>query len=116
MKPEQPAASQDAAPAKATASPVAAQNANRISVDLQAKEKTWVSVTSEGKTVFRGLLAASQTKTMELAENAQLLTGNAAGLDVRANGKPLGPLGPRGQVRVVVFNTEKVQIFAPRKM
>lgn len=88
----------------------------KLSVDLSAKEKTWVSLTSDGKTVFRGVLDPSQTKNIEGLENAKLLTGNAAGLEVRWNGKPIGPLGSRGEVKVVVFTRENFQIFSPRKM
>jgi cytoskeleton protein RodZ len=107
-----------AAPAPEVAKPVAAikPESGKLSVDLSAKEKTWVSLTSDGKTVFRGVLDPSQTKNIESVENAKLLTGNAAGLEVRWNGKPIGPLGSRGEVKVVVFTPENFQIFSPRKM
>ena len=94
----------------------AAPETGRISVDLAATEKTWVSLSSAGRTVFAGVLDASQTKNFALAEDAKLLTGNAAGLDVRMNGRPLGPLGPRGQIRVVLFTQDQYQILSPRKM
>jgi cytoskeletal protein RodZ len=87
-----------------------------ISVDLAATERTWVSLSSEGRTVFSGVLDASQTKNFALTENAKLLTGNAAGLDVRMNGRSLGPLGLRGQVRVVLFSQDNFQILSPQKM
>jgi cytoskeletal protein RodZ len=88
----------------------------KLSVGLSATEKTWVSVSSGGKTVFSGVLHASQTKNIEGLENAKLVTGNAAGLDVSWNGKPIGPLGSHGQVRMVVFTPENFQIISPRKM
>jgi len=88
----------------------------RLSVGLSATERTWVSLSSDGKTVFSGVLDASQTKNIEGVENAKLTTGNAAGLDVRWNGKSIGPLGTHGQVRVVVFTPENFQILSPRKM
>jgi cytoskeleton protein RodZ len=88
----------------------------KISVDLSATEKTWVSLSSAGHMIFSGVLDPSQTKNFALGESARLLTGNAAGLDVRMNGRPLGPLGSRGQVRVVVFNQDNYQILSPHKM
>ena len=94
----------------------AATEPGRISVDLAATEKTWVSLSSAGRTVFAGVLDASQTKNFALSEDAKLLTGNAAGLDVRMNGRPLGPLGARGQIRVVLFTPDQYQILSPRKM
>ena len=83
---------------------------------LSARERTWVSLSSDGKTVFSGVLYARQTKNIEGLENAKLLTGNAAGLDVRWNGKSIGPLGTRGQVKMVLFTPENFQIISPRKM
>ncbi len=88
----------------------------KLSVGLSARERTWVSLSSDGKTVFSGVLDARQTKNIEGLENAKLLTGNAAGLDVRWNGKSIGPLGTHGEVKIVVFTPENFQIISPRKM
>jgi len=81
------------------------------SVDIAATEKTWVSLKSEGKTIFRGMLAPSETRQIEIAERASLTTGNAAALEVRLNGKPLGPLGGRGEVRTILFLQGSAQIL-----
>jgi cytoskeleton protein RodZ len=113
---EPPVATPSPAPEVAKSAPATKPESAKLSVDLSAKEKTWVSLSSDGKTVFSGVLDASQTKNIEGLENAKLLTGNAAGLEVRWNGKPIGPLGSRGQVKVVVFTPETFQIFSPRKM
>lgn len=88
--------------------------AGKIQVALEAKEKTWVSLSSHGKTVFRGILKQAQTKSFAVSEHAKLMTGNAAGLDVRWNGKPIGPIGSRGQVRTVLFNPDTYEILPPR--
>ena len=110
------------APASAPAAAVAVKadipkpESTKLSVGLSARERTWVSLSSDGKTVFSGVLDPSQTKNIEGLENAKLLTGNAAGLDVRWNGKSIGPLGPRGQVKMVLFTLENFQIISPRKM
>jgi cytoskeletal protein RodZ len=121
-KAEQPAAEHppatvpesSAMPAPAQETPK--QETARLSVGLSAKEPTWVSLSSDGKTVFSGVLVASETKSIEGVENAKLLTGNAAGIDVRWNGKSIGPLGTHGQVRMVVFTPANFQILTPRKM
>jgi cytoskeleton protein RodZ len=94
----------------------AGSDPTKISVDLTATERTWVSLSSAGRMVFRGVLDPSQTRNFALDENARLLTGNAAGLDVWINGRSLGPLGSRGQVRVVLFKQDKYQILSPHKM
>lgn len=80
-----------------------------------AREATWLSVSSDGKPVFSGILAANQSKTVEGKEYARMRVGNAAGLVVRLNGKLLGPLGHRGQVLIVVFTPDNFQILLPAK-
>ncbi len=80
---------------------------SRVELDLTATEETWLSVSSDGMPVFTGLLEANQTKTIEGKEFAQLRVGNAAGLEVRLNGKPLGPLGAHGQVRDLRLTSDK---------
>jgi len=96
--------------------PAAASEPAKMSVDLTATERTWVSLSSAGRMLFSGVLDPSQTRNFALDENARLLTGNAAGLDVWINGRSLGPLGSRGQVRVVLFKQDKYQILSPHKM
>ena len=76
---------------------------NQVVLNLSATEKTWLSVTSEGKRLFSGFLEPSQTKTLTGVDAAQMTVGNAGGIEVRLNGKPIGPIGKSGQVRRVVF-------------
>jgi transcriptional regulator with XRE-family HTH domain len=87
----------------------------KVLLSLMAKEETWLSVSSDGKMVFQGILAPRDSKTVEGKEIAKLKVGNAGGLDVRLNGKLLGPLGARGQVLMVVFHPDNFEIVAPPK-
>jgi len=110
----------DSAPADQPASPAidvttttGDDGVNHVVLNLSATEKTWLSITSEGKQIFSGVLEPSQTKTLTGLEMAKLKVGNAGGLEVRWNGKPIGPIGPRGQVRVVLFTPENFQILMP---
>jgi len=94
----------------------AAPAASSVELALTATEETWLSVSSDGMPVFSGLLEANQTKTIEGKEFAKLRVGNAAGLEVRLNGKPLGPLGAHGQVRDLAFSPDKFQfVSAPNE-
>ena len=94
---------------------VAAPAGSKVELALTATEETWLSVSSDGTPIFSGLLEANQTKTIEGKDVAKLRVGNAAGLEVRLNGKPLGPLGAHGQVRDLVFTPDKFQIVSPTK-
>ncbi len=84
-----------------------------VVLSLSATEETWLSITSDGKQIFSGILQPSQTKTLTGLDVAKMKVGNAGGLEVRWNGKEIGPIGPRGQVRVVLFTPENFQILAP---
>ena len=99
------------------AAPVAAEAlpARRVLLDLTAHEATWLSVSSDGKPIFSGILAPNESKTVEGKESAKIRVGNAAGIEVRLNGRPVGPLGHRGQVLVVVFTPDNFQVISPAK-
>jgi len=86
----------------------------RAVLNLSATDEVWISVTANGKEVFSGVLKPSQTKTLTGIEAAQMKVGNAGGLDARWNGKPIGPIGPRGQVRTVVLTPENFEILPPK--
>src|ERR1700722_10421375 len=93
----------------------AAASDYKVMLDLMAREATWLSVSSDGKPVFSGVLQANQTKSVEGKQFAKVRVGNAAGLDVRLNGKLLAPLGARGQVLIVLFTPDNFQIVSPPK-
>jgi cytoskeleton protein RodZ len=84
-----------------------------VVLTLEATEKTWLSISTDGRQIFSGVLEASQTKTLAGVDEARMLVGNAGGIEIRWNGKPIGPIGPRGQVRVVRFTKDDFQIRAP---
>ncbi len=105
-------------PVEADGSAVAASAAAadyKVMLDLMAHEATWLSVSSDGRPVFSGILQANQTKSVGGKQFAKMRVGNAAGLEVRLNGKLLGPLGARGQVLTVLFTPDNFQIFSPPK-
>lgn len=87
----------------------------KVMLDLMARETTWLSVSSDGKPVFSGILQANQSKTVGGKQFAKMRVGNAAGIDVRLNGRLLGPLGARGQVLIVLFTPDTFQILTTPK-
>ncbi|MEO5924093.1 MAG: RodZ domain-containing protein [Bryobacteraceae bacterium] len=88
-----------------------ADGIRRIELNLSASEETWLSISSGGKQIFAGVLEPDETKTVSGLEMARLLVGNAGGLNVQWNGKEIGPIGGKGQVRVVVFTPEGFNIL-----
>jgi cytoskeletal protein RodZ len=105
---------------EASLAPVAAVQApadlNHVVLNLSATEKTWLSIVSDGKEIFSGVLEPSQTKTLTGIDIARVRIGNAGGVEIQWNGKAIGPVGPRGQVRTVVFTPENFQILSPNTL
>src|SRR5580658_3444347 len=102
-------------PAALPASLASETSGYKVLLDLMAREATWLSVSSDGKPVFSGTLQANETKTVGGKQFAKMRVGNAAGIEVRLNGKLLGTLGARGQVLTVLFTPDNFQIFSPPK-
>jgi cytoskeleton protein RodZ len=82
-------------------------------VEVAAVERTWLSITADDKEVYSGVLEVAETKELEGHDSARIRTGNAGGVSVLFNGKTIGSLGPRGQVRTVVFTKDNYEIVEP---
>ena len=103
------------APREIDASDRQAQPASRLLVELIARQDTWLSISSDGLMVFKGTLGANESKTVEGKEFAKLRVNNAAAIDVKLNGRAIGPLGAPGQFRIVVFTRDKFHVLDSSK-
>jgi cytoskeletal protein RodZ len=82
-------------------------------IEVEAIERTWLSIVSDGRRVYSGVLQADESKTLNVRESARIKTGNAGGVDVVFNGREIGTLGPKGQIRTVVFTKDNYEIVDP---
>jgi hypothetical protein len=83
---------------------------------LSATERTWLSISSGGKEIFAGTLQPSESKTLTGLERATMKVGNAGGIEVRVNGKVIGPLGTRGQVLTIKITPQDFEIVPPKQV
>jgi cytoskeletal protein RodZ len=81
-----------------------------IHIELSAIQRTWLSISADGKTTYTGVLDASQTKVLEGRDSARIRTANAGGVNIVFNGRSLGPLGRRGQARTFVFTKQGYEV------
>jgi cytoskeleton protein RodZ len=86
-----------------------------VRVELTADEAVWVLVRSDGKYFYSGTLDAKQSRTFEGASTVLVRLGNAGGVSITLNGKSVGPVGPKGQVRTVQFTSGGFEIVAVPK-
>jgi cytoskeletal protein RodZ len=87
--------------------------ASGVVLKLSATERTWLSIRSGGREVFSGVLQPNESKTLSGLDMATMKVGNAGGIEIRWNGKPIGPLGISGQVLTVRFTPEDFEIVPP---
>lgn len=74
-----------------------------LSVVIQAREESWITITADGKTISSELLPAGGERTIHGHEQITVKAGNAGGIDLQFNGKRIGSLGQFGEVKTVTF-------------
>ncbi len=90
------------APAAASA-PVSASAADGFIVKIKAKQSSWISIVADGRLVMSGVLPAASEKSVHASRSVELKTGNAGGIELFHNDKPVPLLGADGQVKTVEF-------------
>ena len=73
---------------------------------IHADEKCWVSIIADGKTIMEGDLDASAEKAVRAKDKVVLVLGNAGGVQVSFNGKPLENIGGGQKVKKITFTPE----------
>jgi cytoskeleton protein RodZ len=101
-------------PANNEAARIANPNAP-VRVQLTADEPVWVLARADGKYIFSGTLDTNQTRSLEANEAVTLRLGNAGGVHITLNGKPLEAVGPKGQVREIQLTSGGFHIVAAPK-
>jgi cytoskeleton protein RodZ len=104
----------DAKPAtKATTEPSAgtpAVVADGVTLEIEAKAKSWVAVTTDGQKTMQATLEpgteTSHVRSFKAQNRITLITGNPAGLLVTYNGKKLEPWSGPGRRMMVTFTPE----------
>jgi hypothetical protein len=79
-------------------------------VAITATEPVWLSVSSDGITAYKGTLDRQQIRTFDSSAKLTVLAGNAQGLEVALNGKPIGPVGSHGEVVLLEFTPTGLRI------
>ena len=97
-------------PAPAVAQVTPANPEATVRVEINADEAVWVLARADGKYVFSATMDPHTTRTVEGVKQVMIRLGNAGGVTISLNGKPIGPAGPKGQVRTVQFTSGGFQI------
>lgn len=99
----EPVKSQPPAPAAATPETKPAEKEKAFFVSVKAREDSWVSIVADGKSVMQRVLGADKHKKVKAGKVLVLRTGNAGGIEVSFNGRPLGAIGNENEPRTLTF-------------
>jgi cytoskeleton protein RodZ len=96
---------------KPTASAPAVPNPEAtVHVQITADEPVWVLARADGKYAFSATLSAGDTRMVEGVKDVVIRLGNAGGVTISLNGKPIGTVGPKGQTRTLQLTSGGFQI------
>ncbi len=84
-----------------------------LQVYVSAQDRAWLRVLEDGKEAFTGRVVAGNVYQFSADEQIELVTGNAAALQVFFNQQELGTLGLHGQVASLIFNLEGIVTPTP---
>jgi cytoskeleton protein RodZ len=79
-------------------------------VMFAASEPVWLAVKSDGIDAYSGTLQGQESKEFDASTKMTILVGNAGGLAVSVNGKPVALTGAHGKVRSLVLTPSGVRI------
>ena len=84
-----------------------------VHVELVVAEPVWVSVQRDGHTIYEGVLQPKEIRTVAAASEITLKLGNAGGVTILLNGKPIPSPGGEGEVRTLQLTSGGFQIVPP---
>ncbi len=113
--PEQPAQAAEPTPAQPieTLSTLAPGQAAAVTVQIRATAASWIRVVADGKYLYSGTMQPNETRTVQAGKWIQLRTGNAGGIELQWNGKPVASIGAAGDVRTLEFSPEGFRVPTP---
>jgi len=118
LTPERKPSVQERKPSMPSA-PVAAttfvQQKKAISLQLKAVEQTWLSLQADDQSGQDMILKLGEEITFQASARILMKLGNAGGLDLVLNGKPLGKLGKSGEVLNLIVTPQGVEVKRSEK-
>jgi cytoskeletal protein RodZ len=87
-----------------------------FSLQLKAVEETWVSLQVDDQSEKEMTFKAGEGISVQASNRIRIIIGNAGGLDLILNGKPLDKFGKPGEVLTLLFTSQGVEVKRPEKV
>jgi cytoskeleton protein RodZ len=85
----------------------------QMRIVAKAYQGSWIDACSDGRIVLRKYLPQGGSVNLRFSNGAVIRMGNTGGVEISINGKPTGPLGRMGQIRVVQFDEKGFRVLNP---
>lgn len=86
-----------------------------ISLKLKTTEKTWIRIKVNGEVERDAMLMPGDAISYNAKDRIRLLIGNAGGINIIFNERPLEKFGKSGEVVTLLFTPERVERILPEK-
>ena len=83
--------------------------ADSISLNIAASSKSWIRVSKDSNSPFEFTLQANESKKLAADSVFSLLIGNAGGIKIELNGKPLEFQGKMGEIKNILIDTSGIK-------
>ncbi len=100
-------------PSGAAKTSTASPSTTGFVVNIQAREDSWTVITSDGRTVYSGLLAAGEQRSIRGQREIVVKAGNSGAVDLYFNGKKIPQFGQYGEVRTITFDPSGISPNTP---
>ncbi len=81
-----------------------------FSLQIKAVEETWVSLQVDDESAKEMTFKPGEGISVQASNRIRIIIGNAGGLDLVLNGKPLEKLGKPGEVLTLLFTSQGVEV------
>jgi hypothetical protein len=78
-----------------------------INLSIIANQRAFLKITSDNEVVFSGRVIPGNAYEFSGSTLVELLTGNAAALDIYFNQEQIGPIGEIGEVKHLIFSSDQ---------
>lgn len=81
-----------------------------LSLQIKAVEVTWVSVQADDQAAKEMTFKPGEGISVQASNRIRMILGNAGGIDLILNGKPLEKFGMSGEVLILTFTSQGVEV------
>ena len=102
-------------PSSPVTATTSAQGKQPFSLQIKAVEETWLSLQADDQSGKEMILKPGEQFSVQALDRILMKLGNAGGLDLVLNGKPLGKPGRSGEVLTLIVTSQGAEVKRPEK-